>query len=872
MLERLRLVTLVRLTIALAILATLSVGAVALVRMRLVGNAVDHFTAVKFPESQLLAQLNASRIDVDRAVDAAYAVSGHDLSLTEELFADVDIALLAVDENRKSFEAFAKGSGGSGWEATTRAMAAWRSKVSALLAGVNRRNSGKADDAVEKAVVARWKESRAASLEVEKALGSFMTEKSREILEVREASTRSARTAFWFLGISAILGVIGVILGGLVIARRVQGTVSALVGEVGRLEQAVAEGQLDVRGDPSVTSPEFQAIVSGMNATLDAFVAPLRTTAQVIDRIAKGDLPSRIETTAQGEFATIRDDLNVAVESVKALVTDATQLAQAAVEGDLSRRADGSRHHGDFRKIVDGVNAALDSVVGPLQKAASTVADIARGEVPPRITESYPGDFRALVENLNTCISSVNALVEDATLLARAGQEGRLSTRADASRHQGDFRKIVDGVNGTLDAVVRPLTVAANAVADLARGTIPARIAQDYQGDFRALRDNLNGCLDAVTLLVSDVNALGASAVEGRLDSRADPTRHQGEFRKIVDGINHTLDAVTAPADEATRVLERLANRDLRARMRGEYRGDHARLKQALNGTAVALHEALVQVAEAADQVSAAASQIASSSQSVASGATEQAASLQETTGSLDSVAGMTRQAADDAQKANGLAQTARAAAGHGSAAVEQMNSAMAQIKKSAEGTSQIIKDINEIAFQTNLLALNAAVEAARAGESGRGFAVVAEEVRSLALRSKEAAQKTEGLIKDSVRQTVEGQATSQAVAQKLGEIVGGIEKVTIIVSEIAAAAREQARSIETVNGSVREMEKVTQQNAASAEESSSAAAELNAQAEELATMVGGFSIERASRPSVARALPARRTNGAHADPELAGF
>jgi methyl-accepting chemotaxis protein len=203
---------------------------------------------------------------------------------------------------------------------------------------------------------------------------------------------------------------------------------------------------------------------------------------------------------------------------------------------------------------------------------------------------------------------------------------------------------------------------------------------------------------------------------------------------------------------------------------------------------------------------------------------------------------------------------SAHAAAATGVGAVELMHGSMAAIKRSAEGTSQIIKDINEIAFQTNLLALNAAVEAARAGEAGRGFAVVAEEVRSLALRSKDAAQKTETLISDSVRQAVQGQATSEQVTTKLQEIVQAVEKVTAIVGEIAAAAREQTRSIESVNSAVSEMDKVTQQNAASAEQASSAASELNGQAEELAAMVGEFSLERAShrgRPAIApRAAP----------------
>jgi methyl-accepting chemotaxis protein len=169
----------------------------------------------------------------------------------------------------------------------------------------------------------------------------------------------------------------------------------------------------------------------------------------------------------------------------------------------------------------------------------------------------------------------------------------------------------------------------------------------------------------------------------------------------------------------------------------------------------------------------------------------------------------------------------------------------MQQIRASAEGTSQIIKDINDIAFQTNLLALNAAVEAARAGDAGRGFAVVAEEVRSLALRCKEAAMKTEELIKESVRQASEGETTSEQVGSKLGEIANVVGKVSDIVGEIAATSVEQAKGIEQVNKAVAQMGKVTQQSAANSEESSSAAQELAGQSEELAAMVGAFQLNR---------------------------
>ncbi len=219
----------------------------------------------------------------------------------------------------------------------------------------------------------------------------------------------------------------------------------------------------------------------------------------------------------------------------------------------------------------------------------------------------------------------------------------------------------------------------------------------------------------------------------------------------------------------------------------------------------------------------------------------------------------------------------------HGAAATEQMTGAMARIRQAAEGTSQIIRDISDIAFQTNLLALNAAVEAARAGEAGRGFAVVAEEVRSLALRAKEAAVKTEELIRQSVREAGEGEATARQVNEKLAEILATAQKVSDIVAEMAASSKEQAHGIEKVNDAVGEMGRVTHQNATSSSQSSSTAEELSSQAEELAAMVGSFRIRSpgAAAPpaprgpvfpaagAAASARPARVNGSANGKPEV---
>jgi methyl-accepting chemotaxis protein len=602
-----------------------------------------------------------------------------------------------------------------------------------------------------------------------------------------------------------------------------------------------------------------------MNAVLDAYAAPVRLAAEHLDRLSRGDLPPPIDQEFRGDFNTIKDALNRSIAAVHALVADADTLARSAVEGRLGTRADVERHQGEFRKVIQGVNDALSAVVGPLGAAAHAVAEISRGRMPERIVTAAQGDFAVLQENLNGCIDAVNLLIADVEALSHNGTEGRLGARADATRHQGDFRRIVEGINGTLDAMIAPVDAAARCVAAIAEGRIPPPIDGSWRGDLDGLKRSLNRCIESINLLVADAGELAHGATAGNLGVRADVSRHRGDFRRIVEGINGALEAMTAPVGEAVTVLETLARRDLGARLEGAYVGDHARLKEAVNGTAAALGGAMARVHETVEQVTSASRQIATSSQAVASGASEQASAITETSARLDSMAAQTRKAADDAGVADGLARVANGAAVAGTSAMEEMRGAMERIRSSAEGTSQIIRDISDIAFQTNLLALNAAVEAARAGEAGRGFAVVAEEVRSLALRSKEAVTKTEARIHQAVSEAAAGVVATGQVSGKLQEISGSIGKVRAIVAEIAEGSRSQARGIEEVVRAIGEMEKVTQQNAASAEESSAAASELSGQVDALTSVVSSFRIGAASHslgptttrtPALARHAP----------------
>ena len=636
--------------------------------------------------------------------------------------------------------------------------------------------------------------------------------------------------------------------------------------EMARLIEASKDGQLSDRGKPEQFQGAYAEIVRGVNTMLDAILLPIGEGNRILAQISAGKIDELIAATYKGDHEKMKVAVNNVAQVVQDLQKELARLTEAAKGGQLTERGKHEHFKGAYSEIVRGVNAVLDAVIAPLNVSANYVDRISKGDIPAKITDTYNGDFNVLKNNLNTCIDAVNSLVSDAGLLVKAAVEGKLATRADASKHQGDYRKIVQGVNDTLDAVIGPLNVSANYVDRISHGDIPAKITDTYNGDFNTIKNNLNTCIDAVNALVADAGMLSKAAVDGKLATRADASKHQGDYRKIVQGVDDCLDAVIGPLNVAARYVDMISKGDVPPQITDTYNGDFNTIKNNLNVLVTAMNDITAAAEEVANgnltvelrerspqdklmqalaamvsgltrtvsdirgiagEVAAASQSISTASVQVSKGASAQAAAAEEASSSMEEMVSNIKQNADNASQTDKIAnKSAKDAAESGKSVLEAV-SAMKEIANK-------ISIIEEIARQTNLLALNAAIEAARAGEHGKGFAVVAAEVRKLAERSQKAAGEINQLS-----------ATTLKVSEKSGEmldkLVPDIQRTAELVQEITAASKEQDTGAEQINKALQQLEQVIQQNASASEEMASTTEELTGQSDQLVSALSFF-------------------------------
>jgi methyl-accepting chemotaxis protein len=426
------------------------------------------------------------------------------------------------------------------------------------------------------------------------------------------------------------------------------------------------------------------------------------------------------------------------------------------------------------------VQTRMERVQG---NVAAALEAAARNELSTRVPTAGASESDLPVcEATNTLIDTLETLISQISRMAAEHDRGDIDVMIEVARFHPSFQPLAQSINDMVNGHIAVKKMAMGVVKAFGDGDFDAELEQ-LPGKKAFINDTIEQVRANLKALISDTSRLSEAAVAGRLDVRADASRHGGGYRTIVEGINDTLDVVVAP---------------------------------------------LKSVAITADQLASASNQISSAAQSMSQAATEQAASVEETSASVEQMAASIGQNSDNAKVTDAMATKAATEAVEGGAAVEQTVAAMKQIASK-------IAIIDDIAFQTNMLALNATIEAARAGEHGKGFAVVAAEVGKLAERSQVAAAEIGDLASGSV-------ATAER-AGALREIVPAIRKTSDLVQEIAAASAEQTAGAGQINSAMGQMSQTTEQTASYSEELATTAEEMAGQSAQLQQLMQQFTI-----------------------------
>ncbi len=711
--------------------------------------------------------------------------------------------------------------------------------------------------------------------------------------------------------------------------------------DITTLSTAAIEGRLDSRGDSSKFKGEYAAMINGLNKTLDSVIGPLNVAAEYVDRISKGDMPKKITDHYNGDFNEIKVNLNSCIDNINALTADAYMLADAAIEGKLNIRADAGKHQGDYKKIIEGVNNSIERLVGLIDempvpcmiidknyqiqfmnkagtRLGGTTLDGLLKEKAYCYTHFRTGDCKT--ERCASCLAMKNGNNAQGATDARPGKNildisyqsiplrdkngdiiGAFELLNDQTEVKTKERQAIEAEKqatnaGRLSSKIvayqtgetDKLTIALDKLAvgdltiDLAQAPGDEETAQVH-ATFAQIYKSLGQCTIAINNLITDADQLSTAAVQGKLNTRADTSKHQGDYKKIVEGVNQTLDSVIEPVNEALRVSKGYATQDFTTRVDPNLKvpGDWLAFKEALNNIGITVSDAMTNISSqvtdlaagaeeanaSVEEVTAGAGQVARNTSAVSVNVEKSMAGIDQVQKAMEDLSRTIQEVATRADMTAKLVQDTTLYSKEGMELAQKTESGMQGITKSSNDVnviileikgqmdkiSEIVNLITDLANQTNLLALNAAIEAARAGDAGRGFAVVATEVKSLAVESRASAEKIADMINSLQQQTnsavdavtsantgvKQGSEALQETLSSFTKIVTSIDQISKNISDVAAAAEEQAASVEEVTASVNEVGGLMQSTSKESTDAAAASEQSAAAIDQISKVIG---------------------------------
>ncbi len=318
-----------------------------------------------------------------------------------------------------------------------------------------------------------------------------------------------------------------------------------LSGKTG-YEDATVEGEERIIFYGRVPSLDVMLVLSVAKSEVDAPLSSLATTSTLIFLLSLIAIASAIYFVSQ----TISKPILLLTKEIK----------ERARKGDLTLNFKIDTED-ETKELADAFSHMMEG----LKKKVEVAKEIAQGNL--SVNVEIISEFDLLGKSMQTMKEKISSVVNDIHNLSLAAQEGDLSIRADESRHQGDYRKIVDGINKTLNAMIGPINEASITLEKLASRDLTSRMHGEYKGDHANLKKTLNAAIENLDDALKQVS----STVDCHTEAAMQITKLTEEISGGLEMQSaQTMEVSIAVDDMSSTILETSNNANIMANTAGK--------------------------------------------------------------------------------------------------------------------------------------------------------------------------------------------------------------------------------------------------------------------------------------------------------------
>ena len=206
----------------------------------------------------------------------------------------------------------------------------------------------------------------------------------------------------------------------------------------------------------------YLGVYGDLAASVNEIHGKLNYIHAIVNNVSNGvmsDYDALVTTGKRCDEDEFIPSLIQMIENIHALVSEADEMTQLAVEGDLDHRGDPSKFRGEYAKVISGFNQTLDAIIEPIQATSVALDELSKGNLNFIMEGDFKGQHGKIKETMNRTINFLRNYVTDITALLKLIGEGDLSQEIKAYYH-GDYnaaKLVINNITTHLSEVMKEI-------------------------------------------------------------------------------------------------------------------------------------------------------------------------------------------------------------------------------------------------------------------------------------------------------------------------------------------------------------------------------------------------------------------------------